>query len=233
MLSQSPATIASCAGQNVLLYVNPSVASSLFQWKKNGVNITGANNDTLLLTNATNGDNGTYTCDVTSACGNLVSSNIVVTVNAIPLPTITANGNQLSTQVFDSYQWRLNGTNISGANQQTYTATQAGNYSVEVSQNGCAATSSNYNYTPTGLTEAEAEVIRWYPNPAQHHLIIEMESYQGVNIKIMSIDGKLISAHHALDKVQQISIETLAPGMYILMVETVSKTTLFDKFIKQ
>lgn len=233
MLSQSPATIASCAGQNVLLYVNPSVASSLFQWKKNGVNITGANNDTLLLTNATNGDNGTYTCDVTSACGNLVSSNIVVTVNAIPLPTITANGNQLSTQVFDSYQWRLNGTNISGANQQTYTATQAGNYSVEVSQNGCAATSSNYNYTPTGLTEAEAEVIRWYPNPAQHHLIIEMESYQGVNIKIMSIDGKLISAHHALDKVQQISIETLAPGMYILMVETASKTTLFDKFIKQ
>jgi hypothetical protein len=233
MLSQSPPAIASCAGQNVLLYVNPSVANSLFQWKKDGVNITSANNDTLLLTNATNGDNGTYTCEVTSACGNLVSSNMVVTVNASPLPTITANGNQLSTQVFDSYQWRLNGTNISGANQQTYTATQAGNYSVEVSQNGCAATSSNYNYTPTGLTEAKSELVRWYPNPAQHHLTIEMEVYQGAIIKVMSIDGKLISSHHASDKVQQISIETLTPGMYILMVETATQTTLFDKFVKQ
>jgi uncharacterized surface anchored protein len=60
-----------------------------------------------------------------------------------------------------------------------------------------------------------------------------MEVYQGAIIKVMSIDGKLISSHHASDKVQQISIETLTPGMYILMVETATQTTLFDKFVKQ
>lgn len=233
MVSQSAAAVSACSGQNIQLYVNPSVASSVFQWKKDGVNIANATNDTLLLTATTAGDNGTYTCDITSACGNVVSSNIVVTVNATPTPTILLNGTVLSTQTFSSYQWRLNGSNISGANQQTFTPTQNGNYSVSVLSNGCSAISPDYNYTISGVADLQVQLVKWYPNPAQKHLTIEMDTYQGATLKIFGVDGKLISIHQLMSSVQQISIETLTPGMYILVVESDSKKTLFDKFIKQ
>ncbi len=46
-----------------------------------------------------------------------------------------------------TYQWQLNGSNISGATNASYTASAAGNYTVVVSANGCSATS-----TPTVVT---------------------------------------------------------------------------------
>lgn len=51
-----------------------------------------------------------------------------------------------------SYQWRLNGVDIQNANAKTYTASQTGEYSVVMGQNGCLFTTSpvriNINSTP-------------------------------------------------------------------------------------
>lgn len=41
-------------------------------------------------------------------------------------------------QIYDSYQWYLNGTPISGATASTYTPTQSGDYSVSVTMGSCA-----------------------------------------------------------------------------------------------
>jgi hypothetical protein len=40
-----------------------------------------------------------------------------------------------------SYQWKLNGINISGANSSTYNTSSAGVYTLSTSQNGCSAIS--------------------------------------------------------------------------------------------
>lgn len=55
-----------------------------------------------------------------------------------------------------TYQWRLNGISIPGATAASYTASMAGQYSVEVSNGSCAATSANtrvivYPANPTTL----------------------------------------------------------------------------------
>jgi len=70
-----------------------------------------------------------------------------------PSPTISGtnpscDSSLLSTQFFQSYQWKRNGSIISGATQQTYTATQSGTYTVQVSNiQGCFIESPAFNLT--------------------------------------------------------------------------------------
>ena len=48
----------------------------------------------------------------------------------------------------DTYQWKLNGNNIAGANSSTFTAISSGDYSVEVTNSfGCTSASSVTNVT--------------------------------------------------------------------------------------
>ncbi len=54
-----------------------------YQWKKDGVNISGANDATLQLTGVTAGDSGSYTVSVTNACGSVMSSAAVLTVSSL------------------------------------------------------------------------------------------------------------------------------------------------------
>jgi hypothetical protein len=95
---------------------------------------------------------GSYNDTLTSVGGCDSILILTLTVNALPQPTITQNGNVLSTQTFNSYQWQLGGNNISNATNQTHTATQSGNYTVQVTDaNGCSNTSSAVNVTVSGI----------------------------------------------------------------------------------
>lgn len=93
----------------------------------------------------------TYTFINDKGCVGSASKDI--TVKALPSPTITTAdplgwcegasiGVKFTTETADTYQWILNGTDISGATDQTYIATATGAYSVRSTVNGCTATSS-------------------------------------------------------------------------------------------
>jgi hypothetical protein len=133
-----------CTGGSVVLTAS---TGSTYQWKLNGVNISGATSSTYTATGA-----GNYTVVVSNANGcSGTSVTTAVTIAPNPTPTITASGPTtlctgasivLLASTGSTYQWKLNGVNINGATSSTYTATGAGNYTVVVSNtNGCSGTS--------------------------------------------------------------------------------------------
>ncbi|MBK9175161.1 MAG: hypothetical protein IPM46_02255 [Flavobacteriales bacterium] len=135
-----------CSGASVTLSANTGTGLT-YQWRRNGTNISGATASTYAATIA-----GSYHVVVTSGGCSSISAATTVTVNTSPAATITAGGAtafctggsvtlSANTGTGLTYQWRRNGTNLSGATASTYSATTAGSYTVIVSGGGCSATS--------------------------------------------------------------------------------------------
>ncbi len=133
-----------------------------YQWRFGGTNLVGATNFNVGLAAAQTNDAGNYSVVITSPYGSVTSSNALLTVRVPPFiitqpspanQTVIVGGNATITVVAGGdptlfYQWRLNGTNLSGATNPTLTLTavqtnQLGNYSVVVTNAYGTATSAN------------------------------------------------------------------------------------------
>jgi beta-xylosidase len=146
-----------CAGGNVTL--NANTGSGLtYQWY-NGSNTTGSGTASLSLYVSS----GSFTVKVTDGNGcSSTSAPVVVTINALPSATITTTtpttfcqGGSvvLTAGSGNSYVWK-NGTTQVGTSQ-TYTATAAGSYTVEVTNTtNCKAISSATAVTVNALPAA-------------------------------------------------------------------------------
>lgn len=110
---------------------NIGITPFTYQWRFNGASIPGANSPTLTLNNVQTNQGGTYSVRIDNGLGFTFSSNATLTVlvpafvAAAPTNlTVLAGSNATfvvtpgGTPPF-SYQWRFNGTNISGANLPT------------------------------------------------------------------------------------------------------------------
>jgi plastocyanin len=125
-----------------------------YQWQRDGVNISGANNAGIILTNVSRADEGNYVVVVSNPLGSVTSQPMRLTVVYQP-PVITGNptnrsvlaGGTASFTVTATgsaplfYQWRFNGTDLPGATSQTLVLTgvmtnQAGGYSCLVTNFG-------------------------------------------------------------------------------------------------
>lgn len=153
-----------CSGGSVVLNANTGSGLS-YQWRRDGNSISGANSASYTATQA-----GVYTVRVNNGSCESTSSGVTITITSGPSASVTAVGStnfcsggsvQLNANTGSgySYQWRRNGTSISGANSSSYTATEAGDYAIRITSGGCETTSSTVNVTvnsvPTASITAE------------------------------------------------------------------------------
>ena len=84
-----PANVVACVGSSATLTAT-ATASTVFtyQWQKNGVNIPGATNNTLTLTNITTQDSGIYRLALVLPCGTVYSDTTFLAVAAPALPPV-------------------------------------------------------------------------------------------------------------------------------------------------
>jgi hypothetical protein len=179
-ITSQPVDASACTGSSASFTVAGAGQGTLtYQWKKNGANITGnatATTSTLTISGIAAGDAANYTVDVIGACGTATSNTAALALNAVtaisvqPVAVTACNGLTATYNVTASgqgtlsYQWRKDGSPISGATNSSYslssiTSTNAGNYSVVVS-GGCGnVTSSN-----AALTVQPATLISSQPS---------------------------------------------------------------------
>lgn len=125
-----------------IAYTSP--VAPTFQWLKNGTAISGATNATLRISPVQLADAGAYSLRLTTAYGTETTNAANLIVRAPPaiagLPasrTLTGTeGTTLSAQTTGtgpfSYQWFRGGVPLAGSTGPSFTATQSGLYTVEV-----------------------------------------------------------------------------------------------------
>jgi hypothetical protein len=171
-----PATI--CVGDSVQLQAL-STAGYSYQWFKN----------TQLLPNANSAiyyakQSGDYSYVATlNGCSKTSNAQTIKVVPApiasitTPNTTVICNGQgallQATTGTGYTYQWTMNGFDIAGATNPTYTATIGSYYTVKVSNGYCARTSSPITIT---VNTAPVAIIHW--NGTQLFSPISFYSYQ-------------------------------------------------------
>ena len=160
-ISAQPQNLTVNQGANATFAVTATgTPTPSYQWRFNGTNIAGATASSYTQTNVVGSDAGSYSVVVTNVGGSVTSSNAVLAVNVPPTITSQPVGltvNAGSDAAFSAsatgagplvYQWRLNGSTIFGATNNTYSLTNvqagnAGNYSLVVSNNAGFVVSSN------------------------------------------------------------------------------------------
>ena len=151
-----------CTGSDINVQLNADIADAdAYQWFKDDAEITSATSPTYTAVEA-----GLYSVEVVvNGCAG-VSDQITITQSDVLQPVLTAEGETvlcegdevavlLSADITGAtYVWMLNGTSIDGEDQSTYTATDAGEYTVEVSNASCS-----------GVSNTVEIVVNPVPNP--------------------------------------------------------------------
>lgn len=158
-ISTQPASLTATNGGSATFSVTASGSATLsYQWRTNGIVLSGATNSTLSLTGITTNHAGSYSVVITNSAGSITSSTATLTV-LVP-PSITTEpagqsvteGANVSLSVVAagtsplSYRWRKNGTTVSAAtnstlNFATIALADAGSYTVVITNRAGTITS--------------------------------------------------------------------------------------------
>ncbi len=226
-----------CGGDSVTLSATDSTQYN-YQW----IVSVGGNVDTLpsVSPSITVGDSGLYNVIISQNICSTLSNGLYANEIALPVAGafLTGDGfvcpgttDTISANVVPgySYQWQLDGNNITGAIGATYAATDSGTYTViETGFNNCSAVSNyavvSYDSCTVGIpTIVDNESISVYPNPAHNTALISLNCNQAgnISIKLMDITGRQVLVVFegktvAGSNIYTIPMTGLAEGMYLV-----------------
>ncbi len=223
-----------CPGTAVTIGpVTSSAGNLIYQWYKNGQSISGATGSAYAINSLdATSDNGNYTVVITNVCGSDTSLAYSLTAHSVPVPGFTASGNVLTcTITAANYQWYFNGVVIPTVNSNQYTATQTGEYRVEIiTSDGCSALSSAQNITVVGISETQNLKLSVYPNPANEFVFIQCDE-QIETVEVYNITGEQVL--FVKGQITRLNTALLTPGLYTVQVKTTNGNSTLRKFVKQ
>lgn len=195
---------------------NGVITNSVTFFGSNNYNLSGSS--VPLVLHVVN-DNDFYIVSQTGGNAEWYISNLTT----IPAPTVVQNVAVLSANYNlpgATYQWYLNGNIIAGATDSVYTFTQNGVYNVTViNANGCDYT---YSYTVTNTSindEQGLSDITASPNPFNDVITISNKQQKNICLTLTDVTGKIIYTQTTKCAQQQIALNKLVGGVYVLNIQ--------------
>lgn len=135
------------------------------------------------------------------------------------IPTLTVEGNLLTSSDASSYQWYLDGEPVFGAQGQSFPAMASGSYSVEVVDlNGCTAVSAPVSLIVTAVLEASQVGVQLYPNPVGGRLYLKAPC-PIQEARLLSLGGRLLLVANGSQSTGiEINTAALPAGEYLVQV---------------
>ena len=250
-ITQQPQNQDVCEGSDATFTVVATGSNLTYQWQKDGSDISGATTDTYTITGATADDEGSYTCVITSNCGNTTSD--AATLSILPATQITTqpmsvtDANLGDTVVFTvvadgsnlTYQWQLNAANIDGATSDTYTingvsASDTGVYTVVVNGDCGSVTSDSVvlAVVTTDLQTLNELGIKLYPNPTNGNFTIAFNKITDeYNVSIVNAAGKVVYTNTMNKRENRLSLN-LSAGIYTVRIYNATSSHIIKMIVK-
>jgi hypothetical protein len=190
--------------------------------------------------NTYNASNNSATFNIVGGAANGCDSLVTLdlTINNVSDLTTTVSGLTITSNNSNAtYQWidcDNGNSEINGEIGQSFTATQNGNYAVELTENGCIDTTSCVAITTVGIEENSfGNKLIVYPNPTDGNFSIDLGSiYESSVVSITDISGKLIDSK-TISQSQVLNLSIGEPaGIYIVSIQAGDKNAVI-RLIKE
>ena len=148
--------------------------------------------------------------------------------------TVTQTGALLEAdQTGATYQWLDcddNNAEINGETNQSYTPAVTGNYSVEVTLNGCVDTSACILVDYTGIEEIES-LVSVHPNPTKDEVTLSVKAdLVGTGFTITDNAGRVVLNDTFKSTEQKVNLSVFDNGVYFIRTDKESQPV---KIIRQ
>lgn len=229
-LIESTESLFLCEGEESAIIAEEGYDS--YQWFRDGTPISGANESTLLVSLE-----GEYI--VTTGSGSCAGNSCPVfvevfeTATAVPIDVL---GNELTVSaVGEAYQWFLDGTEITGATEQTYTATESGDYNAIVTtEMGCFITSEVINFQFTGIqTFSDHTSINVYPTLTVNEVWIDTKNQsKDLTLRLFNVNGTILDSQVGQNIKFSFDLQNYPAGLYFIEISN-GQERIIEKIVKR
>ncbi len=236
----TPSSPPACVGKTIVLTDNSLNSPSSWTWTMTGASPASSNLQSPSITYSTP---GTYTVTLVSSNthGSSTAVSHTITVNPIPaVPTITDNGNVLTSSASSGNQWYASGGAIGGSTAQTYTASANSTYYVSVTNSyGCSSSSAPITISNTGISSiADNDVLNIFPNPANGLVTINFSGLsRHISIEIFNDLGQLIYSEKRNESLKEssktIDLGAFQAGIYLFKIAGDEKVFIKKIFLQK
>jgi len=142
-----------------------------------------------------------------------------------PVPTVTgadSTANQIELTACPatgySYQWKMNGQNISGATSAEYIAKETGNFTVEITDKGGCSNNSDVFSFVSGINDISVKGNSFQSFLSNRTLFIKeiSKKFIGGELQVFDVTGRKSAGQTITGSSEQLHLSSLPDGLYIL-----------------
>lgn len=148
-----------------------------------------------------------------------------------PKPAVTETNGTLSSSAQSGNQWMLNGVEINGATGSSFKPAADGDYTVQVTVNGCKSNTSDIYHFTNGTTPGLGGAVTIYPNPVIQDISVKNSEGRNLLVQLYNMLGQELVFTSGNQGVILVKMNTYPAGGYILLVSDVDSDQKFRKLV--